>query len=193
MLGRTSVQQQSVTCATWWIRQAVAQSLTDQSRTIHVPVHIVEVINKIVRTSRRMLHEMGREPTPGERAEKLYMPIEKIRRSLKIAKEPISLQNPDRRRGGLTPRRLNRGQERDPANRRRDPVEAARDYDASARFAHSARGTRAAHAIRHEHRHTLEEVGLQFSVAREIRQIEARARKLKHPSRSRLLRSFLDN
>ena len=110
------------TYATWWIRQAITRSIADQARTIRIPVHMIETINKIVRTARQMLNEIGREPTPEELAEKLGMPLEKVRKVLKIAKEPLSLETPDRRRGGLAPRRFHRGQERDPADRRRDPV-----------------------------------------------------------------------
>ena len=121
------------TYATWWIRQAITRSIADQARTIRIPVHMIETINKIVRTSRQMLHEIGREPTPEELAEKLAMPLEKVRKVLKIAKEPISPRDADRRRGGFASRRLHRGQERDPADRRGDPVEPARDDDARAR------------------------------------------------------------
>ena len=141
------------TYATWWIRQAITRGIADQARTIRIPVHMIESINKIVRTSRQMLNEIGREPTPEELAEKLGMPSEKVRKVLKIAKEPLSLETPDRRRGGFTPRRLHRGQERDPADRRRDPVEPARNHDARARLADATRRTRAAHALRHRHEH----------------------------------------
>ncbi len=125
------------TYATWWIRQAITRSIADQARTIRIPVHMIETINKIVRTSRQMLNEIGREPTPEELAEKLGMPLEKVRKVLKIAKEPLSLGNADRRRGGLPPRRLHRGQERHPADRCGDPVEPARDHDARARLSHA--------------------------------------------------------
>ena len=141
------------TYATWWIRQAITRSIADQARTIRIPVHMIETINKIVRTSRQMLNEIGREPTPEELAEKLGMPLEKVRKVLKIAKEPLVARDADRRRGGLPPRRFHRGQERDPADRRRDPVEPARDHDAGARLADAARGARAAHALRHRHEH----------------------------------------
>jgi RNA polymerase primary sigma factor len=185
------------TYATWWIRQAVSRSLADQSRTIRVPVHIVEVISKIVRTSRQMLNEIGREPTPEELAERLRMPIEKIRRSLKIAKEPISLETPI-------------GDEED--THLGDFIEdknAALPIDAAIQSNLRETTTRVLASLTpREERvlrmrfgigvntdHTLEEVGQQFSVTRErIRQIEAKAlRKLQHPSRSRVLRSFLDN
>ncbi len=141
------------TYATWWIRQAITRSIADQARTIRIPVHMIETINKIVRTSRQMLNEIGREPTPEELAEKLGMPLEKVRKVLKIAKEPLSLETPDRRRRGFASRRFHRGQERHPADRRRDPVEPARDHDARARLAHAARRARAAHALRHRHEH----------------------------------------
>ncbi len=142
------------TYATWWIRQAVSRSLADQSRTIRVPVHMIETINKIVRTSRQMLGEIGREPTPEELAAKLHMPLEKVRKTLKIAKEPLSLETPIGDEGDSPPRRLDRGQERYLADRRRDPVEPARDHDARAGFTDAARGTRRTHAFwpRHEQR-----------------------------------------
>ena len=123
------------TYATWWIRQAITRSIADQARTIRIPVHMIETINKIVRTSRQMLNEIGREPTPEELAEKLGMPLEKVRKVLKIAKEPLSLETPGRRRGRFTPRRFHRGQERDPADRRRDPVQPARNHHARAGLA----------------------------------------------------------
>ena len=110
------------TYATWWIRQAVTRSIADQARTIRIPVHMMDAISKVVRTSRQLLNEIGREPTPEELAEKLGMPLEKVRKVLKIAKEPLSLETPDRRRGGFAPRRFHRGQERDPADRRRHPI-----------------------------------------------------------------------
>ena len=141
------------TYATWWIRQAITRSIADQARTIRIPVHMIETINKIVRTSRQMLHEIGREPTPEELAEKLAMPLEKVRKVLKIAKEPISLETPIGDEEDQPSRRLHRGQERDPADRRGDPVEPARDDDAGAGLADAARGARAAHALRHRHEH----------------------------------------
>jgi RNA polymerase primary sigma factor len=185
------------TYAMWWIRQAVTRSIADQARTIRVPVHMIEVINKIVRTSRQMLHEIGREPTPEELAKKLHMPIEKIRKSLKIAKEPISLETPI-------------GDEEDShiGDFIEDknailPIDAAIQSNLretttrvlASLTAREERVLRMRFGIGVTTDHTLEEVGLQFSVTRErIRQIEAKAlRKLKHPSRSRLLRSFLDN
>ncbi len=185
------------TYATWWIRQAITRSIADQARTIRIPVHMIETINKIVRTSRQMLHEIGREPTPEELAEKLAMPLEKVRKVSEDRQGADQPRDADRRRGGFAPGRLHRGPERGAADRRRDPVEPARDDDAGAGVAHAARGARARmrFGIGMNTDHTLEEVGQQFSVTRErIRQIEAKAlRKLKHPSRSRKLRSFLDN
>jgi RNA polymerase primary sigma factor len=194
---RENQRTAAVTCATWWIRQAVARSLADQSRTIRVPAHVIEVINKIVRTSRRMLHDVGREPTPEELAEKLGMPIEKIRRSLKIAKEPISLETPI---GDEDDTHLGDFIEDENAIL---PIDAAiqsnlRETTTRALASLNPREERILRmrfGIGVNTNHTLEEVGLQFSVTRErIRQIEAKAlRKLRHPSRSSLLRSFLDN
>ncbi|MCZ4092022.1 RNA polymerase sigma factor RpoD [Sinorhizobium psoraleae] len=185
------------TYATWWIRQAITRSIADQARTIRIPVHMIETINKIVRTSRQMLHEIGREPTPEELAEKLAMPLEKVRKVLKIAKEPISLETPV-------------GDEED--SHLGDFIEdknALLPIDAAIQANLRETTTRVLASLtpREEHvlrmrfgigmntDHTLEEVGQQFSVTRErIRQIEAKAlRKLKHPSRSRKLRSFLDS
>ena len=141
------------TYATWWIRQAITRSIADQARTIRIPVHMIETINKIVRTSRQMLNEIGREPTPEELAEKLGMPLEKVRKVLKIAKEPLSLETPVGDEEDFASRRFHRGQERDPADRRRDPVQSARNHHARAGLAHPARRTRAAHALRHRHEH----------------------------------------
>src|SRR6201989_444560 len=184
------------TYATWWIRQAITRSIADQARTIRIPVHMIETINKLVRTSRQMLHEIGREPTPEELAEKLQMPLEKVRKVLKIAKEPISLETPI-------------GDEED--SHLGDFIEdknAVQPLDAAIQgnlretctrvlaslTAREERVLRMRFGIGMNTDHTLEEVGQQFSVTRErIRQIEAKAlRKLKHPSRSRKLRSFLD-
>ena len=139
------------TYATWWIRQAVSRSLADQSHTIRVPVHMIETINKIVRTSRQMLNEIGREPTPEELAEKLRMPLEKVRKDSQDRQGAALARNADRRRGGLPPRRLHRGQERDPADRRGDPVEPARDHHARARITDAARGAYLTHALWHRH------------------------------------------
>ena len=141
------------TYATWWIRQAITRSIADQARTIRIPVHMIETINKIVRTSRQMLHEIGREPTPEELAEKLAMPLEKVRKVLKIAKEPISLETPVGDEEDSSPRRLHRGQDGDPAHRRRDPSKPARNDDPRACLADAARRARAAHALRHRHEH----------------------------------------
>jgi len=185
------------TYATWWIRQAITRSIADQARTIRIPVHMIETINKLVRTSRQMLHEMGREPTPEELAVRLSMPLDRVRKVMKIAKEPISLETPV-------------GDEEDSHlgdfiedKNVTQPLDAA--IQANLRSACSAvlssltpreeRVLRMRFGIGMNSDHTLEEVGQQFSVTRErIRQIEAKAlRKLKHPSRSRKLRSFLDN
>jgi len=185
------------TYATWWIRQAVSRSLADQSRTIRVPVHMVETINKIVRTSRQMLSEIGREPTPKELAEKLRMPLEKVRKTLKIAKEPLSLETPI---GDEADSHLGDFIEDKNAILPIDAAIQSNLREATTRVLASVtpreeRVLRMRFGIGMNNDHTLEEVGQQFSVTRErIRQIEAKAlRKLKHPSRSRELRSFLDN
>jgi RNA polymerase primary sigma factor len=185
------------TYATWWIRQAITRSIADQARTIRIPVHMIEAINKIVRTSRRMLREIGREPTPEELSEKLAMPLEKVRKVLSIAKEPISLDTPigdeeDSHLGDFI-------EDRNAVL----PIDAAIQSnlrETTTRVLASLtpreeRVLRMRFGIGMNTDHTLEEVGQQFSVTRErIRQIEAKAlRKLKHPSRSRKLRSFLDN
>src|SRR5271154_2921975 len=185
------------TYATWWIRQAVSRSLADQSRTIRVPVHMIEVINKIVRTSRQMLNEGGREPTPEELAEKLHMSLEKVRKTLKIAKEPLSLETPigeegDSQLGDLI-------EDKNAIL----PIDAAIQADlreTTTRMLASLtpreeRVVRMRFGLGMNSDHTLEEVGKQFSLTRErIRQIEAKAlQKLKHQSRSRELRSFLDS
>ncbi len=185
------------TYATWWIRQAITRSIADQARTIRIPVHMIETINKIVRTSRHMLHEIGREPTPEELAEKLSMPLEKVRKVLKIAKEPISLETPV---GDEEDTHLGDFIEDKNAIL---PIDAAINSnlrETTTRVLASLtpreeRVLRMRFGIGMNTDHTLEEVGQQFSVTRErIRQIEAKAlRKLKHPSRSRKLRSFLDN
>ena len=185
------------TYATWWIRQAITRSIADQARTIRIPVHMIETINKLVRTSRQMLHEIGREPTPEELAEKLAMPLEKVRKVLKIAKEPISLETPigdeeDSHLGDFI-------EDKNAVI----PVDAAIQSNLKETVTRvlasltprEERVLRMRFGIGMNTDHTLEEVGQQFSVTRErIRQIEAKAlRKLKHPSRSRKLRSFLDN
>ena len=184
------------TYATWWIRQAITRSIADQARTIRIPVHMIETINKIVRTSRQILSERGREPTPEELAKKLAMPLDRVRKVLKISKEPVSLETPV-------------GDEEDSSLG--DFIEdqnALQPLDASIRSNLGESTTRILATLTpREERvlrmrfgigmntdHTLEEVGLQFSVTRErIRQIEAKAlRKLKHPSRSKHLKSFLE-
>ncbi len=185
------------TYATWWIRQAITRSIADQARTIRIPVHMIETINKLVRTSRQMLHEIGREPTPEELAEKLQMPLEKVRKVLKIAKEPISLETPigdeedshlgdfiEDKNAVLPLDAAIQGNLRETTTRVLASLTAREERVLRMRF-----------GIGMNTDHTLEEVGQQFSVTRErIRQIEAKAlRKLKHPSRSRKLRSFLDN
>lgn len=184
------------TYATWWIRQAITRSIADQARTIRIPVHMIETINKLVRTSRQMMHEIGREPTPEELALRLHMPLDKVRKVLKIAKEPVSLETPI-------------GDEEDSSlgdfiedKNAILPVEAAIHSnlrETTTRVLASLtpreeRVLRMRFGIGMNTDHTLEEVGQQFNVTRErIRQIEAKAlRKLKHPSRSRKLRSFLD-
>jgi RNA polymerase primary sigma factor len=184
------------TYATWWIRQAITRSIADQARTIRIPVHMIETINKLVRTSRQFLHESGREPTPEEMAERLSMPLEKVRKVMKIAKEPISLETPigdeeDSHLGDFI---------QDP--NAVIPVDAAIQANLKETVTRvlasltprEERVLRMRFGIGMNTDHTLEEVGQQFSVTRErIRQIEAKAlRKLKHPSRSRKMRSFLD-
>ncbi len=185
------------TYATWWIRQAITRSIADQARTIRIPVHMIETINKLVRTSRQMLHEIGREPTPEELAVKLAMPVDKVRKVMKIAKEPISLETPigDEEDGSL-------GDFIEDKNAI-IPMDAAVNSNLretttrilSTLTPREERVLRMRFGIGMNTDHTLEEVGQQFNVTRErIRQIEAKAlRKLKHPSRSRKLRSFLDN
>ena len=185
------------TYATWWIRQAITRSIADQARTIRIPVHMIETINKLVRTSRQMLHEIGREPTPEELSEKISMPLDKVRKVLKIAKEPISLETPvgdedDSHLGDFIEDKM-----------AVQPLEAAIHAnlrETTTRILASLtpreeRVLRMRFGIGMNTDHTLEEVGQQFSVTRErIRQIEAKAlRKLKHPTRSRKLRSFLEN
>ncbi|HVA15564.1 MAG TPA: RNA polymerase sigma factor RpoD [Stellaceae bacterium] len=184
------------TYATWWIRQAITRSIADQARTIRIPVHMIETINKLVRTSRQMLHEIGREPTPEELADKLIMPLEKVRKVLKIAKEPISLETPI---GDEEDSHLGDFIEDKNAILPLDAAIQANLRETTTRVLASLtpreeRVLRMRFGIGMNTDHTLEEVGQQFSVTRErIRQIEAKAlRKLKHPSRSRKLRSFLD-
>ena len=184
------------TYATWWIRQAITRSIADQARTIRIPVHMIETINKLVRTGRQMLHEIGREPTPEELAEKLQMPLEKVRKVMKIAKEPISLETPigdeedsqlgdfiEDKNAVLPLESAIQGNLKETTTRVLSSLTPREERVLRMRF-----------GIGMNTDHTLEEVGQQFSVTRErIRQIEAKAlRKLKHPSRSRKLRSFLD-
>ncbi|MGH7189645.1 MAG: RNA polymerase sigma factor RpoD [Acetobacteraceae bacterium] len=185
------------TYATWWIRQAITRSIADQARTIRIPVHMIETINKLVRTSRQMLHEIGREPAPEELADKLGMPLEKVRKVLKIAKEPISLETPI---GDEEDSHLGDFIEDKAAVIPLDAAIHANLRDATTRVLSTLtpreeRVLRMRFGIGMNTDHTLEEVGQQFNVTRErIRQIEAKAlRKLKHPSRSRKLRSFLDD
>ncbi|MDA0240283.1 MAG: RNA polymerase sigma factor RpoD, partial [Proteobacteria bacterium] len=184
------------TYATWWIRQAITRSIADQARTIRIPVHMIETINKLVRTSRQMLHEIGREPTPDELAVKLAMPVDKVRKVLKIAKEPISLETPI---GDEEDSHLGDFIEDKNALQPLDAAIQGNLRETTTRVLASLtpreeRVLRMRFGIGMNTDHTLEEVGQQFSVTRErIRQIEAKAlRKLKHPSRSRKLRSFLD-
>ncbi len=185
------------TYATWWIRQAITRSIADQARTIRIPVHMIETINKLVRTGRQMLHEIGREPTPEELAQKLQMPLEKVRKVMKIAKEPISLETPI---GDEEDSQLGDFIEDKNAVLPLDSAIQSNLKETTTRVLSSLtpreeRVLRMRFGIGMNTDHTLEEVGQQFSVTRErIRQIEAKAlRKLKHPSRSRKLRSFLDN
>jgi RNA polymerase primary sigma factor len=185
------------TYATWWIRQAITRSIADQARTIRIPVHMIETINKLVRTGRQMLHEIGREPTPEELAQKLQMPLEKVRKVMKIAKEPISLETPI---GDEEDSQLGDFIEDKNAVLPLDSAIQSNLKETTTRVLASLtpreeRVLRMRFGIGMNTDHTLEEVGQQFSVTRErIRQIEAKAlRKLKHPSRSRKLRSFLDN
>ncbi|XDA96901.1 RNA polymerase sigma factor RpoD [Sulfitobacter sp. LCG007] len=184
------------TYATWWIRQAITRSIADQARTIRIPVHMIETINKLVRTGRQMLHEIGREPTPEELADKLQMPLEKVRKVMKIAKEPISLETPI---GDEEDSQLGDFIEDKNAILPLDSAIQENLKETTTRVLASLtpreeRVLRMRFGIGMNTDHTLEEVGQQFSVTRErIRQIEAKAlRKLKHPSRSRKLRSFLD-
>ena len=185
------------TYATWWIRQAITRSIADQARTIRIPVHMIETINKLVRTSRQMLHEIGREPTPEELSEKISMPLDKVRKVLKIAKEPISLETPvgdedDSHLGDfIEDKAIKLPLDAAIQNNLRETTTSV----LSTLTPREERVLRMRFGIGMNTDHTLEEVGQQFSVTRErIRQIEAKGlRKLKHPSRSRKLRSFLDN
>ena len=184
------------TYATWWVRQAISRSIADQAHTIRIPVHMIETMNKIVRTSRQIFNEIGREPTPEELAEKMRMPLEKVRKTLKIAKDPLSMETPV---GDEEDSHLGDFIEDKNAIL---PIDAAIQSDlrelVTRAFAfltpREERVLRMRFGIGMNSDHTLEEVGLQFSVTRErIRQIEAKAlRKLRHPSRSRQLRSYLE-
>jgi RNA polymerase primary sigma factor len=191
------------TYATWWIRQAITRSIADQARTIRIPVHMIETINKLSRISRQMLQEMGREPTPEELGEKMEMPEDKVRRVLKIAKEPISMETPigddeDSNLGDFLDSDSNLGEGASVGA----PVETATDEGLqeatrgvlSGLTAREAKVLRMRFGIDMNTDHTLEEVGKQFDVTRErIRQIEAKAlRKLRHPARSDHLKTFLD-
>jgi RNA polymerase primary sigma factor len=185
------------TYATWWIRQAVTRSIADQARTIRVPVHMTETVNKINRTSRQMLNENGREPTPAELAAKVGMPLDKVLKAQKIAREPISLETPI---GDEADSNLGDFIRDDNALMPIDVAVQSRLRDAASKAlselsAREERVIRMRFGIGMNTDHTLEEVGQQFSVTRErIRQIEAKAlRKLKHPARSRALRTFLDD
>jgi RNA polymerase primary sigma factor len=184
------------TYATWWIRQAITRSIADQARTIRIPVHMIETINKIVRTQRQIMSEFGREPTPEELAKKLAMPLEKVRKVLKIAKEPVSLETPV---GDEEDSSLGDFIEDKNALQPLDTAIQSNLSESTTKILASLtpreeRVLRMRFGIGMNTDHTLEEVGLQFSVTRErIRQIEAKAlRKLKHPSRSKQLKSFLE-
>lgn len=185
------------TYATWWIRQAITRSIADQARTIRIPVHMIETINKLVRTSRQMLSEMGREPVPEELAERLSMPLEKVRKVLKIAKEPVSLEAPvgDEEDSSLGDFIADEGALQPIDSAIHSNLKETCTRILSSLTPREERVLRMRFGIGMNTDHTLEEVGQQFNVTRErIRQIEAKAlRKLKHPSRSRKLRSFLDN
>ncbi|WP_281824013.1 RNA polymerase sigma factor RpoD [Jannaschia rubra] len=184
------------TYATWWIRQAITRSIADQARTIRIPVHMIETINKLVRTGRQMLHEIGREPTPEELAAKLQMPLEKVRKVMKIAKEPISLETPigDEEDSQLGDFIEDKNAVLPLESAIQENLKETTTRVLASLTPREERVLRMRFGIGMNTDHTLEEVGQQFSVTRErIRQIEAKAlRKLKHPSRSRKLRSFLD-
>ena len=185
------------TYATWWIRQAITRSIADQARTIRIPVHMIETINKLNRLSRQMMQEIGREPTPEEMSKRLDIPEDKMRKVMKIAKEPISMETPI---GDDEDSNLGDFLEDSSINSPIDDasirgLKDATDEILASLTAREAKVLRMRFGIGMNTDHTLEEVGLQFSVTRErIRQIEAKAlRKLKHPTRSKKLRSFLDN
>ena len=183
------------TYATWWIRQAITRAIADQARTIRIPVHMVETINKLLRVSRTLVQELGREPTPEEIGRRMELSAEKVRRVLRVTREPISLETPvgeeeDSHLGDFIEDEHGGG-----AGRRRRRRQPAQPDPQGAGHAHAARGAGAAPALRHRGARdlTLEEVGVRFSVTRErIRQIEAKAlRKLRHPTRARQLRELL--
>lgn len=185
------------TYATWWIRQAITRSIADQARTIRIPVHMIETINKLNRISRQMLQEMGREPTPEELAERMLMPEDKIRKVLKIAKEPISMETPigDDEDSHLGDFIEDTTLELPLDSATTESLRAATHDVLAGLTSREAKVLRMRFGIDMNTDHTLEEVGKQFDVTRErIRQIEAKAlRKLRHPSRSEVLRSFLDD
>lgn len=185
------------TYATWWIRQAITRSIADQARTIRIPVHMIETINKLNRISRQMLQEMGREPTPEELAERMLMPEDKIRKVLKIAKEPISMETPigDDEDSHLGDFIEDTTLELPLDSATSESLRSATHDVLAGLTAREAKVLRMRFGIDMNTDHTLEEVGKQFDVTRErIRQIEAKAlRKLRHPSRSEVLRSFLDD
>ncbi|MEK7268554.1 MAG: sigma-70 family RNA polymerase sigma factor, partial [Nitrospirota bacterium] len=185
------------TYATWWIRQAITRAIADQARTIRIPVHMIETINKLIRTSRHLVQKLGREPTPEEIAERMELPLDKVRKILKIAREPISLETPI-------------GEEEDSHlgdfiedKKAISPLEAAIRYDLQRQINNALetltpreeKVLRKRFGIGESTDHTLEEVGQDFEVTRErIRQIEAKAlRKLRHPSRSKKLKSFVES
>jgi len=185
------------TYATWWIRQAISRSIADQARTIRIPVHMIEVANKIIRTTRKMINEIGREPTPEELAEKLGMPLDRVRKALRLTREPLSIETPVGQEEDVCLGELIEDKETI------QPIDAAIQSELretttrvlASLTPREERIMRMRFGIGVNKDHTLQEVGQQFSVSRErIRQIEAKAlRKLKHPSLSRILRSFLDN
>src|SRR5271169_5463152 len=185
------------TYATWWIRQAITRSIADRARTIRIPVHMIDAINRVMRTNRKLLNEIGREPTPEELAQKLHMPLEKVRKVLKIAKEPLSLETPI---GGEEDSHLGDFIEDKNAILPIDAAIQSNLRETATRvlaflMPREERVLRMRFGIGMNTDHTLEEVGQQFSLTRErIRQIEAKAlRKLKHPSRAKILRSFLES
>ena len=186
------------TYATWWIRQAITRAIADQARTIRIPVHMVETINKLVRIQRQLLQELGREPTPEEIGEEMGIPAERVREIQKIAQEPVSLGDPHRRGGGLPARRLHRGRRRRGAPRRRLASLCCRSSWPRCWRAWpsaSARCISLRFGLEDGHPRTLEEVGREFGVTRErIRQIESKTlAKLRHPSRSSKLKDYLED